>query len=34
VFPRPALQPAQPRDRALMNQWISAVNSYYYTSPR
>ena len=30
VFPRPALQPAQPRDRALMNQWISAVNSYYY----
>jgi glutathione S-transferase len=31
VFPRPALQPAQPRERALMNQWISAVNSYYYT---
>ena len=31
LFPRPALQPAQPRDRALMNQWISAVNSYYYS---
>src|SRR6202790_4032910 len=31
MFPRPALQPEQPRDRALMNQWISAVNSYYYT---
>jgi glutathione S-transferase len=30
LFPRPALQPAQPRDRALMNQWISSVNSYYY----
>jgi glutathione S-transferase len=30
LFPRPALQPTQPRDRALMNQWISAVNSYYY----
>jgi glutathione S-transferase len=30
LFPQPALQPAQPRDRALMNQWISAVNSYYY----
>src|SRR4029077_1344950 len=30
LFPRPLLQPAQPRDRALMNQWISAVNSYYY----
>ena len=30
MFPRPALQPAQPRDRGVMNQWISAVNSYYY----
>ena len=30
LFPQPALQPGQPRDRALMNQWISAVNSYYY----
>jgi glutathione S-transferase len=30
VFPHPALQPTQPRDRALMNQWIGAVNSYYY----
>jgi glutathione S-transferase len=30
LFPQPALQPAQPRDWALMNQWISAVNSYYY----
>ena len=27
LFPRPALQPTEPRDRALMNQWISAVNS-------
>jgi glutathione S-transferase len=30
LFPQPALQPAAPRNRALMNQWISAVNSYYY----
>jgi glutathione S-transferase len=29
VFPRPALQLAQPRHRPLMNQWITAVNSYY-----
>ena len=25
VFPRPPLQPAQPRDRVLMNQWIGDV---------
>src|SRR5262247_1425366 len=29
-FPEPALQPASAQDRARMNQWISAVNSYYY----
>src|SRR5215510_15973500 len=29
-FPQPALQPKNVRDRARMNQWISAVNSYYY----
>jgi glutathione S-transferase len=29
-FPKPALQPKSVRDRARMNQWISAVNSYYY----
>ena len=29
-FPEPALQPKSVRDRARMNQWISAVNSYYY----
>src|SRR5215475_2723113 len=29
-FPEPALQPKRVRDRARMNQWISAVNSYYY----
>jgi glutathione S-transferase len=30
LFPTPALQPATPQGRARMNQWISAVNSYYY----
>jgi glutathione S-transferase len=30
TFPTPALQPNTPRGRARMNQWISAVNSYYY----
>jgi len=30
LFPTPALQPATVEGRALMNQWISAVNSYYY----
>jgi glutathione S-transferase len=30
IFPKPALQPTSARDRARMNQWISAVNSYYY----
>lgn len=29
-FPTPSLQPDTPQGRALMNQWISAVNSYYY----
>src|SRR5712671_3371691 len=29
-FPTPRLQPATIEGRALMNQWISAVNSYYY----
>jgi glutathione S-transferase len=29
-FPKPALQPKSVRDQARMNQWISAVNSYYY----
>src|SRR5262245_57867034 len=29
-FPKPALQPSSVRDRARVNQWISAVNSYYY----
>jgi glutathione S-transferase len=29
-FPKPALQPKSVRDRARVNQWISAVNSYYY----
>ena len=31
LFPTPALQPDTPQGRARMNQWISAVNSYYYT---
>ena len=30
TFPNPSLQPKSVRDRARMNQWISAVNSYYY----
>jgi glutathione S-transferase len=30
VFPEPALSPADVRDRARMNQWISAVNGYFY----
>jgi glutathione S-transferase len=30
TFEGPALQPAAPRARARMNQWISAVNDYYY----
>jgi glutathione S-transferase len=30
VFPTPSLQPKTAQDRARMNQWISAVNSYYY----
>src|SRR6266404_2603635 len=30
VFPTPSLQPATAQGRALMNQWISAVNSHYY----
>ncbi len=29
TFPKPALQPKSARDRARMNQWISAVNSYW-----
>lgn len=30
AFQGPSLQPANVRDRARMNQWISALNSYYY----
>src|SRR5258706_6067847 len=30
VFPTPSLQPETAQDRARVNQWISAVNSYYY----
>src|SRR5262249_8956097 len=30
LFPAPSLQPDTPQARARMNQWISAVNSYYY----
>jgi glutathione S-transferase len=30
VFPGPRLTPGDPRERARMNQWISAVNNYYY----
>src|SRR2546423_6171704 len=30
VFPMPSLQPETAQGRARMNQWISAVNSYYY----
>src|SRR5260221_5397185 len=29
-FPTPSLQPETAQGRARMNQWISAVNSYYY----
>src|ERR1043166_108509 len=30
AFPTPSLTPTDPRARARVNQWISAVNSYYY----
>jgi glutathione S-transferase len=30
TFEKPPLQPKDVRERARMNQWISAVNSYYY----
>jgi len=30
AFDGPKLTPADPQKRALMNQWISAVNGYYY----
>src|ERR1700730_9731831 len=30
TFDSVALRPASPRERARMDQWISAVNSYYY----
>jgi glutathione S-transferase len=30
AFPTPCLTPTDRRARARMNQWISAVNSYYY----
>ena len=30
VFPEPRLTPMSAHQRAKMNQWISAVNSYYY----
>ena len=30
TFPTLPLQPRSIRDRARMNQWISAINSYYY----
>ena len=30
LFPTPSLQPDTTQGRARMNQWISAVNSYYY----
>jgi glutathione S-transferase len=29
-FAEPPLQPREPRARARMNQWMGAVNSYYY----
>jgi len=32
AFDGPALQPSEPRQRARMNQWISAVNDYYYAA--
>ena len=31
TFEKPALQPKNTRDRARMHQWMSSVNSYYYT---
>lgn len=30
TYPTPALQPPDPASRALMHQWISSVNGYYY----
>lgn len=30
VFEGPTLTPEDPRERGLMNQWISTVNDYYY----
>jgi len=30
VFDGPKLTPANPQQRARMNQWISAINGYYY----
>jgi glutathione S-transferase len=30
AFPGPRLTPQGPRERARMNQWVSAVNAYYY----
>jgi glutathione S-transferase len=30
MFPKPSLQPNTPQSRARVNQWVSAVNSYYY----
>ncbi len=30
AFEGPSLQPAEPRQRALMHRWISALNAYYY----
>src|SRR5215510_12755297 len=30
LLPKPSLQPDTPQGRAQMNQWISAVNSYYF----
>ena len=30
AFDGPKLTPADPRQRAHMNQWISAINGYYY----
>ena len=31
TFENPPLQPKNARDRARMHQWMSSVNSYYYT---
>ena len=30
AYPSPPLQPLDPASRALMHQWISSVNGYYY----